>query len=363
MANAPMYIPADEEVSSKELILITQVWVRYLWSKWRYILIAGVLGALAGLAFAWLKQPTYTATTTFVLEGGEGKGGLSQYAGVAAMVGIDLGGGTSGLFQGDNILELYKSRTMLAQTLLSKVHPDSNQLLIERYIDFNNINKAWEKDSRLSSIDFEASAEGLSSSDLRVRDSVITVFVNSINENLLTVVKPDKKLSIIKVQVTSPDEIFSKSFNETLVHKVNDFYIRTKTKKSSENIAILQQKVDSVRAVMKGAIYSAAQVSDATPNLNPTRQVQRIVPAQEAQFSAETNKAMLSQLLQNLEVSKLNLMQEQPLIQLVDRPVYPLKINLLGKTKGVIIGGFLFGFLALLFLVAQKWYRDSMAEI
>src|SRR5690606_5921833 len=115
MANAPMYIPADEEVSSKELILITQVWVRYLWSKRRYILIAGVLGALAGLAFAWLKQPTYTATTTFVLEGGEGKGGLSQYAGVAAMVGIDLGGGTSGLFQGDNILELYKSRTMLAQ--------------------------------------------------------------------------------------------------------------------------------------------------------------------------------------------------------------------------------------------------------
>src|SRR3546814_7090606 len=71
--------------------------------------------------------------TTFVLEGGDSKGGLSQYAGMAAMVGVDLGGGTSGLFQGDNIFELYKSRRMLTQTLLSKTHSDSSELLIERY--------------------------------------------------------------------------------------------------------------------------------------------------------------------------------------------------------------------------------------
>src|SRR5690606_823126 len=96
--------------------------------------------------------------------------------------------------------------------------------------------------------------------------------------------KPDKKLSIIKVEVTSPDEVFSKAFNENLVRRVNDFYIQTKTKRSTDNIATLQHKVDSVQAVMTDAIYSAAKVSDATPNLNPTRQVQRLGPAQKAQF-------------------------------------------------------------------------------
>src|SRR5690606_10059089 len=136
---------------------------------------------------------------------------------------------------------------------------------------------------------------------------------------------------------TSPDEVFSKFYNETLARNVNDFYIQTKTKKSTNNIEILQKKVDSVRTVMEDAIYSAAKVSDATPNLNPTRQIQRIVPAQEAQFSAETNKAMLAQLLQNLELTKMNQLQEQPLIQLVDRPVYPLKVNELGKAKGLVL--------------------------
>src|SRR5690606_1780639 len=112
--------------SVKELILTIQSWMSYFLSKWRILLIAGILGGIAGLGYALWKKPLYTATTTFVLEGGDGKNALSQYAGMAAMVGIDLGGGTNGLFQGDNILELYKSRTMLMRTLLSKVHPDSN---------------------------------------------------------------------------------------------------------------------------------------------------------------------------------------------------------------------------------------------
>src|SRR5690606_12076367 len=111
-----------------------------------------------------------------------------------------------------------------------------------------------------------------------MRDSVITRLSNTIRDGMLVVDKPDKALSIIRVAVRSPDEVFAKSFNDNLVRRVNDFYIETKTKKSTNNIAMLEAKVDSVRAVMEAAIYSAAQVSDATPNLNPTRQAQRIAP-------------------------------------------------------------------------------------
>lgn len=362
MATKPTTHIEGDEISIKELILNIKGWVNYLWSKWQILLTVGIVGGIVGLGYALWKKPLYTATTTFVLEGGDGKGGLSQYAGMAAMVGIDLGGGTNGLFQGDNILELYKSRKMLTRTLLSKTHPDSNELLIERYIAYNGIEKDWRGHPELTSLDFRIDPIELGSERLRIRDSVIIEFTNSINENLLRVDKPDKKLSIIRVEVTAPDEVFAKSFNENLVRQVNDFYIKTTTKKSADNVAILEQKVDSVRTMMTGAIYSAAQVSDATPNLNPTRQVQRIAPAQEAQFSAEANKAILSQLLQNLELTKMNLLQEQPLIQLVDQPVYPLKVEKLGKVKGIIIGGFLFGFLILFFLIVRKWYHDVMTE-
>ncbi|MGY0038978.1 hypothetical protein [Pedobacter sp. NJ-S-72] len=110
--------------------------------------------------------------------------------------------------------------------------------------------------------------------------------VIDINRNYLSVIKPDKKLSIIKAEVRAKDEFFAKSFDEQIVKNVNDFYVLTKTKKSVDNIAIMQHKVDSVQRVLNGYIYTAAAVADATPNLNITRQVQRIVPIQRSQFGA-----------------------------------------------------------------------------
>src|SRR5690606_30419433 len=172
-----------------------QNWIRYLWSKRLLLLISGILGGALGILYAFLKTPQYTATTTFVLEGGESKGGLAQYAGMAAMVGIDLGGGSSGLFQGDNILELYKSRTMLSQTLLSNTHPDSNELLIERYVAYNGLKQAWRRDPDLAELDFRRDPTELDARGLRIRDSVLTKFTEEIKKGVLSVDKPDKKLS------------------------------------------------------------------------------------------------------------------------------------------------------------------------
>jgi len=350
----------EDEVSIKELILGGQEWIRYLWSKRIMLVIAGMLGGSLGLLYAFLKTPQFTATTTFVVEAGDSKSRLGGLSSMAALAGIDLGGGGGGLFQGDNILELYKARKIIVETLLSAVHPDSNQLLIDRYLAFTGARESWVEQPELVALDFRLAPNTLQPQVLRLRDSVLTKVVNNIRQNVLTVDKPDKKLSIIQVDVTAPDEVFAKVFNEKLVARVNDFYIQTKTKKSADNIAILEAKVDSVRTVMSGAIQTAARASDATPNLNPTRQVQRNVPVQEAQFSAESNKLILSQLLQNLELAKMSLLQEQPLIQLVDQPVYPLKVEYLGKFKGIIIGGFLAGFLTLMCLVAVRWYRGVM---
>ena len=136
----------------KELILKIREWWAYLWSKWLTILIAGLIGGALGLTYAFIKKPVYTAETTFVLEEGESGGGLGQYAGLASMMGIDLNSGGGGIFKGDNILELYKSRRMIQETLLAKdTFNGKQQSLIERYIEFNKLRKGWDK-SRCSKI-------------------------------------------------------------------------------------------------------------------------------------------------------------------------------------------------------------------
>lgn len=344
----------EDEISLKELLIKIRDWWRYLLSKWVIIVGFGLLGGALGLIYSLIKKPTYTATTTFVLESGE-KGGMGQYAGIASMMGIDLGSGGGGIFQGDNILELYKSRTMLEKTLFSTTDQTSKQLLIEQFIEINKWRDAWKDKPELAQLNFNVTpTTTIDNKTQRLRDSVIGKVVEAVSTGYLTVGKPDKKLSIIKVEVKAPEETFAKRFNEELVKNVNDFYVQTKTQKSIDNVNILQRKTDSVRTVMNGNIYTAVAIADATPNLNPTRQVQRVAPAQRAQFSAETNKAVLSSLVQNLEMAKMSLLKETPLIQVVDYPIYPLYKERLGKAKGIALGGILIGFITTLFLICIR---------
>jgi hypothetical protein len=329
----------SDEVSIKDIILKLKDCYRYLVSKWIIIVGFGIFGGAIGYTYALFNKPVYKASTTFVLEEGDKGGGLGQYAGLASMAGIDLGGSSGGgIFQGDNILELYKSRTMIEKTLLTEIeYQGKTELLINRYIDYNNLRGKWAKKTELRNIQFSKPKGNIEFT--RLQDSVIGTIVDDINKNSLNVVKPDKKLSIIKAEVKAEDEFFAKAFNNQIVKNVNDFYVQTKTKKSIANIVILQRKTDSVRSVLNGAIFTAANITDATPNLNLTRQSQRNAPVQRSQVSAETNKLVLGELLKNLEISKMSLLKEAPLIQVIDQPVLPLEKERLGKFKSLILGG------------------------
>jgi uncharacterized protein involved in exopolysaccharide biosynthesis len=181
----------------------------------------------------------------------------------------------------------------------------------------------------------------------------------NLTKNFLSVAKIDKKLSIIKVEVKSENEVFSKAFAEALVAQVSRFYVDTKTQKSAKNVAILQHQADSVRQRLNQAIGGVATANDANPNLNPARQVLR-VPSQQRQVDVQANTAILTELVKNLELAKLALRRETPLIQVVDKPVLPLEVDKLGKFLGLILGGFLAGFFSVAYLLAKKLIVNLM---
>ncbi|RZK72865.1 MAG: hypothetical protein EOO92_19480 [Pedobacter sp.] len=152
----------------KSLLQLRHWWI-YLGTKRTLLLIVMLFTGVLALAYGYFKKPVYIATTTFVLENGEsGGGGLSQYMGIASMMGIDLGGaGGGGIFQGDNIIELYKSRNMIERALLHPLVRDSTQLLIDRYIQFNNYQK-WFDNHQLNNITFSSYRQLLNSIRLTV---------------------------------------------------------------------------------------------------------------------------------------------------------------------------------------------------
>jgi uncharacterized protein involved in exopolysaccharide biosynthesis len=60
-------------------------------------------------------------------------------------------------------------------------------------------------------------------------------------------------------------------------------------------------------------------------------------------------------------MAKVTLRKETPLIQVIDRPILPLKKEKFGKAKGILLGGFLAGFLMVLGLVGRRMVRGILA--
>jgi hypothetical protein len=346
----------NDEISLKELLEKAKEWYSYLLSQWKIIVLAGIIGAAIGLTYSFIKKPVYTATLSFALEDEKGGGGLGGALGLASSFGLDLGGGGGSIFTGSNLTELFKSRSMVEQTLLTPVIYEGKTIsMAEMYIQENQWREKWEGKPKFSSLQFLPNADRKDYT--RSQDSILGVMYADLSKNSLVVGQKDKKVAIISIDVNSTNELFAKYFTEALVKEVSDFYIETKSKKSRENMDILERQTDSIRRALNGAITGVAVANDNTFNLNPALNVRR-APSARRQVDVQANTAILTELVKQSELAKVTLRKETPLIQVIDSPILPLKKEKFGKAKGLVLGGVLAGFLMVLVLIVRKFFKQ-----
>ncbi|KEO73625.1 GumC domain-containing protein [Anditalea andensis] len=351
----------DDKITFRELILRLQGWSEVFKRKWKILVVFLIIGLIAGAAVSVFKKPIYIAETTFVLEESDMGGMGGSMSGLASLVGINLGslGSSNGLFSGDNIMELYRSDNMLSKTLLSPMNAvgDSGQLLINRYITFNKLDRKWRNEVDFSAMDFAKNREMFSIKE----DSVVKEIIKEIRKSNLSVSKPDRKLSIIQVSIASKDQLFAKYFNEQLVENVNTFYYETKTKKTAENLSILQTQADSVRKILDRSLTDFASATDNVPNPNPL--VQRaMVESRKRQVDVQASSTVYSEIVKNLEIAKVNHRNNSPLIQIIDFPRFPLEESKIKLLKGLIIGGLSFFILGIFYIYLSTLYAANIRE-
>jgi hypothetical protein len=353
----------NDEISLKELIQKIKDSLAFLESKWKTIFLIGIIGSLIGLTFAWFEKPTYKATLTFAMEEdkGSGSGGLSGALGLASSFGIDLGGsgGGGGAFAASNLTELMKSRLIVEKVLLSPMIINGKAItLVEYYIQINELRKNWNKKSELKNIQFLIGDDR--SKYTIQQDSILQIIHKRlIDKDHLSIMQKDKKVTILSIEVTSENELFSKFFCESIAKETSDFYIETKSKKARLNANVLQRQVDSVRYELNGAITGVAAETDNVYNLNPAFNIKG-APSKKKQIDVQANTAILTNLVVQLELAKITLRKETPLIQLIDRPLLPLPKEKFGKLKSLILGGFLAGFLSILYYILRNLFKKVL---
>lgn len=351
---------SNDEISIKDIVLKVLYLKNLLLSSWIKILLCSIIFGVAFFAKTYLLDKIeYKSELTYIVESNQ-DGGNSAYSGIASQFGLNLGGGTGGtVFDGENLFELFKSKKMVEEVLLSKVDTGglAKILFIEYFFKINGLKEKWlesDKSKELVELDFNIDREKFTIK----HDSLLYKIQNSVKENLeLGLV--NEKGSINRIVYKSTNEKFSKIIIEKLIEVVSDFYIQTKTTKTLTTIEKTQAKVDSIKRELASAEFALAKHKD---NSYRTIKAQGYLTEMRLTRDVEILNIMYAESVKNLELTSFALMNETPLIQIIDAPKYPLPFDKPSKLKALIIGGFLGGFLACLYILIKQIYRDIMKE-
>ena len=343
-----------ESFSLLNLINSIKDWLIYLLSNLKEIIIITSIFLSVVLLYNYIKSPVHYARTSFVLDSESSSNSIGDIASLASLAGINASSfiDASSLFQIDNIQELYRSNSMIKQTLLTDSDfGNERSLLINRLASNEKIDKKWDK----LNVDF--SSYNSKSNNLRVHDSILNEVVKIIKEKYLLVDKPSRKTTILEIGFDHKDELFAKSFNENLVSIVNDFYFKTKTQKTGENLKILERQADSVKKVLDKSILFLAEKDQSIPNPNPLTKVS-LVPYQKALVDVQANGAIYQQIVTQLELAKVTHRNNTPLIQIIDKPVLPLENSRLKLFECFVYGIFGGLFFSVLYYSFLRFYKS-----
>ncbi len=336
----------------------------YIWSKKWIIVAAGIVGVIIGITHAYIYKPTYTATYKFSIESktsnGIGLGALSALTGL---------GGASGTFSGDNLVELFRTRTMVEMALLKPIVVDGDTMNLLEYkilADSMRVDcgKIKEKDdpSKLRkkticniTFPYGQCRETFS----RDQDSLIMEFASNMIHNDIEIEKIDKKLSYANFSIKSKDERFAKEFSTAMINTVFDFYLESKREKSQRNIDEFQERADSIRKELNKSLYAVAHYRDL--NMNPSK---NIIGVEQLKYQTDIqiNTSAYSEIVKNIEVMKLDMVKSEPLIQEIDAPRYPLPNDKKGKLKTGLKYGVILGFLTVFVLCGVHFIKNLNKE-
>ncbi|MDP4577897.1 MAG: hypothetical protein NWS93_01235 [Schleiferiaceae bacterium] len=280
--------------------------------RW-FILIGLLLGFGGGAIWGLLHPPKYKAEVMIAVEDDDSSG----WQNLLQQFGIDMGGNNpGGIFKGESLVQLFKTRGQIERTLLREVEiieGEKPEVLANAVFR----NSKLTKKSVFEGITFTSDRSQFTP----LQDSLLMLLHEEVRDEMLQVVKPENKLSIILLSITGRDKNLARALAVTAVNNTAEFYVETLSKKARLNLEVLRREADSVNSVLNGNLGSSAYYSDI--NINPGR-ASLGVSQNRSLIDLQVSVALYGEIIKNLKLAEIGLRKETPLIQLVDMPSFPL---------------------------------------
>ncbi len=340
----------NDEASLKDVIVTISDYKNELKKRLLIILAVAIIFSLIGFAFSKSQEDKYKAVLSFIVEEQSEGANLSDLSGMANMIGIDMGGSASSSFNQQNIIELLKSRKIIERTLNNKCEIEGkSDLLLNHYIRINNLIT-------------DSSTINLSSN--YYNDSITSIVWLRIIDRDMEILFQNDDANIINLSFESLNAELAKNFTEIVIDEMSEMYIDYQTEKSRNTLNDLENRSAAIKSELRLAEDKLTKKQDENNKPKSRYNFDRSGILEEGRLLREVEilQAVYLELRKNIELTHMSLLNETPLIQIVDKPVLPLENINRSTLFWIVIFSFLGVFTVCFIIILRKLVRDALKE-
>ncbi len=338
----------------KDIISIDfSAFFKIIWKEKVWVILITLLFALGGVYYALTAREEFSTEGTILPEFQSKTGGLSQFAGLASLAGVDLSSMSGGLGGVEAVrpdlyptvvgstpffLELFKCKVVTRKREQMTFSQFYDKYVLDDDIDeeYTKLKYPLNKDYLAVTYQTEKNLK-----DLRKR------ITSSI----------DKKTGVITFTVKMPDPIVAALVTKFSMEYVKQYVINYRTEKAKRDLNFLAERLDAA----KGKYYSnqtkKAQYSDQN-QLSMIKVQSADLQRERIESEYKLSSSFYNSLLQKYEEAKLKVQQETPVLKVLEPPVVPNKRSEPKRVIVVLLATFLGGIFGIIVgLVRKKNYK------
>lgn len=326
---------------------------KIIWKEKIWVILITLLFTIGGVAYVLLAREEFTTEGTILPEFQSKTGGLSQFAGLASLAGVDLSSISGGLGGVEAVRpDLYPtvvgSTPFFLELFKLKVATKKGEKMTfsqfyDKYVLDDDIDDEYAKLKYPLSKDYVAVTYQTEKNlkDLRKR---ITSAI-------------DKKTGIITFNVKMPDPIVAALVTKFSMEYVKEYVINYRTEKLKRDLNFLAERLDAAKGKYYTNQAKKAQYSDQY-QLSMMKLQAADLQRERIESEYKISSTFYNTLLQKYEEAKLKLQQETPVLKILEPPVVPNKRSEPKRVIIVILAIFLGGIFGIIFgLIRKKNYK------
>jgi len=317
-----------------------------IWTEKWIVLGITCLGIALGGYYAFTSQEQFVSEGKILPEFESKAGGLSQFAGLASLAGVDLGrSGSADAIRPDLYPDILKSTPFFMELFQQTFETrDGKSMKFDVFVK-EYLERGQEPPSE-SLIEFKAKPSGVV-----VTNGLIQERIKGLKERITAGI--DKKSGVITISSKLPDPVVAAQVTKFAMDYVTQYVTTYRTEKAKLDLDFLGERVAAARGKYYTKQSQKAQYADQFQA--PTIRLQSAdIQRERIESDYRISANFYNELLKKYEEAKIKVQQETPVFKILEPPTAPVRKSEPKRAIMILVSAIMGGILSVLIALIRK---------